>query len=99
MDILSLRKYCRQSTLIDREFLEFFVNDKPLSELLDKFYGIKGSILDNWIGILGSFGNHKSSQQHNYARDLPALAADCSNLILNAEYNIFIKEKHQYESR
>jgi hypothetical protein len=44
----------------EREFLEFYINDTPLSELLDKFYGIKGSILDNWIGILGSFENHKS---------------------------------------
>lgn len=39
---------------IDREFLEYFINDTPLSELLDKFYNSKTSILDNWIGALGS---------------------------------------------
>lgn len=44
----------------EREFLEFFVNDKPLSELLNKFYEIKGSVLDNWIGILGSSLNKKA---------------------------------------
>jgi hypothetical protein len=44
----------------EREFLEFFINDKPLSELLDKFYETKGSILDNWIGVLGSFENKKT---------------------------------------
>ena len=44
----------------EREFLEFFVNDKPLSELLDKFYETKGSILDNWIGVLGSSVNKKA---------------------------------------
>lgn len=37
----------------ENTFLEFFINDQPLSKLLDKFYGKKGSILDNWIGILG----------------------------------------------
>lgn len=36
-----------------REFLEFYVNDKPLSQMLDKFYEIKGSLLEDWIGILG----------------------------------------------
>lgn len=91
MDTLSLRKYRRQGSLVDknvtalkqlskskrlpngntsltdngvvkseREFLEFFINDKPLSELLDKFYGTKGSVLDNWIGVLGSSANKKA---------------------------------------
>jgi hypothetical protein len=36
-----------------REFLEFFINDVPLTELLNKFYNQKGSVLDNWIGVLG----------------------------------------------
>ena len=44
----------------EREFLEFFVNEKPLSELLDKFYGIKGCILDNLIVVLGSSLNKKA---------------------------------------
>lgn len=91
MDTLSLRKYLRKGSLVDRdtaslkqlskskrlptgnttlsykgvvkserEFLEFFVNDKPLSEILDKFYETKGSILDNWIGKLGSSVNKKA---------------------------------------
>ena len=91
MDTLSLRKYLRKGSLVDRdtaslkqlakskrlptgnttltnkgvekierEFLEFFVNDKPLSELLDKFYETKGSILGNWIGVLGSSVNKKA---------------------------------------
>lgn len=38
----------------ERVFLEFFINEKPLSELLDNFFESKGSILDNWIGVLGS---------------------------------------------
>lgn len=91
MDTLSLRKYLRKGSLVDRdttslkqlskskrlptgnttltdkgvvkserEFLEFFVNDKPLSELLGKFYETKGSFLDNWIGVLGSPVNKKA---------------------------------------
>lgn len=35
------------------EFLEYFINDKPLSALLDHFYGSKTTILENWIGALG----------------------------------------------
>jgi hypothetical protein len=85
MDTLTLRKYHRQGSLVDKEtnsldklakkkksfqgnttltdkgliksekqFLEFFINDKPLSELLDNFYNSKTTILDNWIGVLGS---------------------------------------------
>ena len=91
MDTLSLRKYHRKASTVDkdtaplrqlpkskrlstgnttltneglvkseRDFLDFFVNDKPLSELLDKFYETKGSILDNWIGVLGSSVNKKA---------------------------------------
>ena len=37
----------------DREFLEFYINDTPLTELLNSFYNQKGSILDNWVGVLG----------------------------------------------
>lgn len=36
-----------------REFIEFFINDTPLSELLNNFYNSKTSILDNWTGVLG----------------------------------------------
>ena len=80
MDTLSLKKYNRQSFLVDKdtvplkqqskskrlpaksekEFLEFCINDKPLSELLDELYGTKESTLDNWIGVLGSSENHKA---------------------------------------
>jgi hypothetical protein len=38
----------------DRSFSEFHINDVPLSEMLDKLYGSKTSILNNWIGVLGS---------------------------------------------
>jgi hypothetical protein len=44
----------------DKEFLEYFINDKPLSELLDQFYNSKTCILDNWIGALGSSINPKT---------------------------------------
>jgi len=37
----------------EKQFLEYFINDKPLSELLDNFYNSKTTILDNWIGALG----------------------------------------------
>ena len=37
----------------DGEFLEFYINDTPLTELLNSFYNQKGSILDNWVGVLG----------------------------------------------
>ena len=91
MDKLSLRKYHRSSSIVDKNvnslrklakskrlatgntsltpdglvrtegtFLEFYINDEPLSKLLDKFYAKKGSILDNWIGVLGWSVNKKS---------------------------------------
>ena len=37
----------------DIEFLEFYINDTLLTELLNSFYNQKGSILDNWVGVLG----------------------------------------------
>ena len=33
--------------------MEFYINDIPLTELLNTFYNNKGTILDNWIGVLG----------------------------------------------
>lgn len=44
----------------ERTFLEFYINDEPLSKLLDKFYGTEGAILDNWIGVLGWSVNMKT---------------------------------------
>ncbi|MDF2188529.1 hypothetical protein [Paraflavitalea sp. CAU 1676] len=38
----------------DLRFLEYFINDFSLSELLDRFYNDKTSILDSSIGALGS---------------------------------------------
>ncbi len=39
-------------------FIEFFINDRPLSTLLDEFYASKHiNTLKNNIGVLGSFGN------------------------------------------
>lgn len=36
------------------EFLEYFINDIPLSVLLDHFYDSKTTILENWTGALGT---------------------------------------------
>jgi hypothetical protein len=44
----------------DKVFLEYFINDKPLSELLDEFYNSKTTILKNWIGVLASSDNPKT---------------------------------------
>ncbi len=48
--------------LINRptEFYEFFINDQPLSVILTEFCKLENSLLDNWIGVLGSFPNRKS---------------------------------------
>lgn len=61
MDTLSLNKYQPPDTdrhgrsdRSRRVFIEFFINDAPLSSLLDKFYNTKSTILDNWIGVLGT---------------------------------------------
>ena len=48
----SLIKSC--SVKSDREFFEFYINDRPLTELLNSFYNEKGTILDKWVGVLGS---------------------------------------------
>jgi|GEM_PF-2488376 len=39
------------------EFYEFFINDKPLSEILTAFCNLDNSILDNWVGVLSSLSN------------------------------------------
>ncbi len=64
MDILTLGEYYYQrggnSQVVkaSRQFIEFYINDKPLSELLNSFYKFKEkSILDNSVGVLGSFSN------------------------------------------
>ena len=63
MDTLSLKKYQRSGTGVGKHnqavrprppFMEFFINDTPLSKLLDDFYQSKETILDNWIGVLGT---------------------------------------------
>jgi len=58
MDTLSLKEYHWQNDHlgIKRNFLEFFINDRPLSGLVDDFYG-KGNILNNWAGVLGAADN------------------------------------------
>lgn len=45
----------------DKQFLEFFINNDPLSELLDKFYNSKVPILEDWIGVLGFSMNPKTN--------------------------------------
>jgi hypothetical protein len=51
MHRLKLQPY---NTKADNQFLEYFINDHPLSELLDNFYNSKTTILENWVGALGS---------------------------------------------
>jgi hypothetical protein len=57
------------SDIFNRVFLEFFVNDKPLSMLLDGFYNQKGSILDNSVGVIG------------WTINLPAEVIKCKQLL------------------
>ena len=42
------------------EFYEFFINDQPLSVILTEFCKLEYSLLDNWVGVLGSFPNRQS---------------------------------------
>lgn len=42
------------------EFYEFFINDQPLSVILTEFCKLENSLLDNWVGVLGSFPNRQS---------------------------------------
>jgi hypothetical protein len=66
-DILSkIKTFTRNVTMTKEgqnksptEFYEFFINDKPLSEILTEFSKLENSLLDNWVGILGSFSNKK----------------------------------------
>jgi hypothetical protein len=71
MDTLSIRPYRTQK----QKFLEFFINEKPLSKLLDHFFDDKVGILDNWIGVLGSFPN-KSSERIKVRQLLGELVTD-----------------------
>ena len=50
------------------EFYEFFINDKPLSEILTEFCKLDKTLLDNWVGLLGSFSNKKA--ELNYIKRL-----------------------------
>lgn len=60
MDKLTLQKFTTTKGLgkPERNFFEFAVNSQPLSTLLTSFYGLKLPLLDNWIGVLGSFNNN-----------------------------------------
>ncbi len=50
----SLRKAAVKGIVkTEPEFLEYFVNEVPLSEQLNKFYNSEKGILHNWIGALG----------------------------------------------
>jgi len=68
MDTLSLNKYQHPLVASGKQiqsgrprppFIEFFINGSPLSALIDDFYQSKGTILDNWIGVLGTSKNAK----------------------------------------
>ncbi|OQP45404.1 hypothetical protein A4H97_32565 [Niastella yeongjuensis] len=59
MDRLTLKKYHKSPFKEHKEFLEFYINDKPLSEQIDAlYYSNKKSILDNWTGVLGTNKHH-----------------------------------------
>jgi hypothetical protein len=51
MDRLTLREF---SSSKRGRFIEFFVNDRPLSEIIDEFDGNRTSVLDNWAGVFGT---------------------------------------------
>jgi hypothetical protein len=72
MDRLTLKKYHRSPF---REFLEFYVNDKPLSELIDElYYTNKKSILNNWTGVFGT--NNPQAQLINVKQLLHKSVSD-----------------------
>lgn len=41
------------------EFYEFFINGQALSTILTAFYELEHSLLDRWVGALGSFANRQ----------------------------------------
>lgn len=69
MDILTLKRYFieqptisknahKGEALASRSFIEFYINDQPLSSLLDKYYASNHfNTLKNNIGVFGSFSN------------------------------------------
>lgn len=67
MDILTLKRYDLDQSPNKSEtshrrtvssFIEFYINDQPLSSLLDSSYsGNRTSVLENNVGVLGSFKN------------------------------------------
>lgn len=67
MDILTLKRYSLDLPQNKREtthrrmvnsFIEFYINDQLLSSLLDSSYsGNRKSVLENNVGVLGSFEN------------------------------------------
>ena len=69
MDILTLKRYFieqptisknahKGEALASRSFIEFYINDQPLSSLLDKYYASNQfNTLKNNIGVFGSFSN------------------------------------------
>lgn len=67
MDNIELKKYYLNTGLVN-EFYEFFINDKPLSEILTEFCKLDKPLLDNWIGLLGPFPNKKA--ELNYIKRL-----------------------------
>jgi len=52
MDTLTLQTYFHSAN--QKQFLEYFVNDKPLSTILKEFFQLETSILENWTGALGA---------------------------------------------
>lgn len=60
MDTIDLKIYNRTYGFVDRKFYEFYINDKPLSSLITEFCNLDKSLLENWVGVLGSFQNRQS---------------------------------------
>lgn len=57
MDVLTLRPYQRMLHNRTTSFLEFFINDQALSELIDSHYGLSDSFLEDYTGVLGNAGS------------------------------------------
>jgi hypothetical protein len=58
MDVISLKPYRQPPSSNGKpDFIEFFINDQPLSGLLNSFFKLKDGILENWVGVLGHATN------------------------------------------
>ncbi len=57
MDILTLKPYQRKLCKRMDSFVEFYINDKSLSEIIDNYDKSSDSFLENYTGVLGGLNN------------------------------------------